>query len=171
MFWKGREKNYLKIWRALQICLEPPSCSEEAEIYILKEQTDWVATDVSFQITFEKAMFCSVSKLCLILCNPMDTASSPVIYCLPELAQTHAYWVINTIWPSHPLPPPSPFAFNLSQHQGHFQWPKYWSFSISPSNEYSGLISFRVLTGFTSLRSKGLKNHLQNHNLKALFSL
>ena len=54
---------------------------------------------------------------------------------------------------SHPLSSPSPPAFNLSQHQGlsnesvlHIRWPKYWSFSfsISPSNEYSGLISFRI---------------------------
>ena len=53
------------------------------------------------------------------------------------------------IQPSHPLLPFSPSAFNLSQHWGLFQcirWPNYWSFnlSISPSNEYSGLISFRI---------------------------
>ena len=58
-----------------------------------------------------------------------------------------------SIQPSHPLPPSSPPALNLSQHQGfssestlRVRWPKYWSFSssISPSHEYSGLISFRV---------------------------
>ena len=56
----------------------------------------------------------------------------------------------DAIQPSHPLLSPSPPAFNLSQHQGlfqwgHIRWPKYWSFSfsISPSNEYSGLI-FRM---------------------------
>ena len=66
------------------------------------------------------------------------------------LATVH--WVSNAIRPSHPLPPPSLFAFNLSQHQGLFQWigflhqvgPQYWSFSISPSGEYSGPISFRI---------------------------
>ena len=76
---------------------------------------------------------------------------------LPRLslsfAQTHAHWVNDAIQPSHPLLSPSPPTFNLSQHQGLFQWvssllqwPKYWSFSfsISPSNEYSGLISFRM---------------------------
>ena len=75
----------------------------------------------------------------------------PVLHYLPELAQTHVHWVGDAIQPSHPLSPPSPPAFNLSQHQGLFQesvlrikWPKYWSFSISPSNEYSGLISFRM---------------------------
>ena len=55
---------------------------------------------------------------------------------------------------SHPLPPSFPFAFNLSQHQSLFQWvsfcirwSKYWSFSfsVSPSNDYSGLISFRIV--------------------------
>ena len=60
---------------------------------------------------------------------------------------------IKSVIPSHPPSSPSP-AFCLSQHQGLFQWvsslqhfwPKYWSFSfsISPSNEYSGLISFRI---------------------------
>ena len=71
---------------------------------------------------------------------------------LPELAQIHVPQVGDAIQPSHPLPSPSPPVCNLSHHQGlfsesvlHIKWPKYWSFtfSISPSNEYSGLISFR----------------------------
>ena len=52
---------------------------------------------------------------------------------------------------SHPLSPPSLLALSLSQHQGlsnvsalRIRWPKSWSFSISPSSEYSGLISFRI---------------------------
>ena len=57
--------------------------------------------------------------------------------------------VSDALQPSHPLSSPSPPAFNLSQHQGLFQWvrwPKYWSFTfnISPSNESSGLISFGI---------------------------
>ena len=72
---------------------------------------------------------------------------------LPELTQTHVHRVGDAIQPSHPLLSPSPPAFSLSQHQVffnesvlHIRWPKYWSFSfiISPSNEYSGLISFRM---------------------------
>ena len=60
---------------------------------------------------------------------------------------------VESIQPSHPLLSPFPPTFNLSQHQGlssesvlHIRWPRYWnfSFSISPSNEYSGLISFRM---------------------------
>ena len=77
----------------------------------------------------------------------------PVHHQVPELAQTHVHQVCNAIQPSHPLLSPSPPAFNLSQHKGLFYWsglrnrqPKYWSFnfSISSSNEYSGLISFRI---------------------------
>ena len=77
----------------------------------------------------------------------------PVHHQLPELAQTHVHQVSDAIQPSHPLLSPSPPAFNLSQHQSLFQlvsslhqWPKNWSFSfsISHSNEYSGLISFRI---------------------------
>ena len=72
---------------------------------------------------------------------------------LPEFTQTHVHWVSDTIQPSHPLLSPSPPALNLSQHQGLFKWvsslhqvAKYWSFSfsISPSNEHTGLISFRM---------------------------
>ena len=64
---------------------------------------------------------------------------------------SHVHWVSDAIQSFHPLLPPSPPAFNLCQHQGLFhwvssshRWPKYWNFSISPSNIYSGLISFRT---------------------------
>ena len=67
---------------------------------------------------------CSVAMSCLTLCNPTDctTPGSPVLHCLPELAQTHIHWVGDAIQPSHPLSSPSPPAFNLSRHQGLFQW-------------------------------------------------
>ena len=98
---------------------------------------------------------CSVSKSCLTFWDPMDcsTPGFPILHDLPEFAQIHVHWVGDAIQPSHPLPPPSPPALNLSQHQGliqwvssSHQWPKYRSssFSISPSNEYLGLISFRI---------------------------
>ena len=76
-----------------------------------------------------------------------STPGFPVLCYLPDFAQTHVHWVNDAIQPSHPLLPPSPSAPNLSQHQGiHMRWSKYWSFSftISPSNEYSRLISFRT---------------------------
>ena len=64
----------------------------------------------------------SVTKSCLTLCDPMDcrTPGLPVLHCLQESAQIHVHWVSDAIEPSHPLPPSSPFAFNLSQHQSLF---------------------------------------------------
>ena len=82
-----------------------------------------------------------------------STQDHTVHHQLLELTQTHVHWVSDAIQQSHPLLSPSSPAFNLSQNQGLFnesvlciRWPKYWSFSFrtSPSNEYSGLISFRM---------------------------
>ena len=94
----------------------------------------------------------------------------------PGAALTQVHWVSDAIQPSHPLSSPSPPAFYLSQHQGLFQWVSSlhqvakilkFSFSISPSNEYSGLISFRI-DWFGLLAVHGtLKSLLQHHNLKA----
>ena len=99
--------------------------------------------------------FSSVAKSCLTLCNPMNcsTPGLPVHHQLPESTQTHIHQVGDAIQPSHPLSSPSPPAPNPSQHQSfssestvHMRWPKYWSFSfsISPSNEHPGLMSFRM---------------------------
>ena len=100
----------------------------------------------------------------------------PVYHHLLELAQTHVHWVGDAIQPSHSLSSPSPPALSLSQHQGLLQWvsslhqvAKYWSFSfsISPSNEYSGLISFRM-DWFDLLDVQGtLKSLRQHHSSKA----
>ena len=87
--------------------------------------------------------------------QPHDCSTSglPVHQYLPEFAQTHVHWVSDAIQPSHPLPSPSlpdlifPSKQGLSQWVGSsHQWPKYWSFSfsISPSNKYLGLISLRI---------------------------
>ena len=67
---------------------------------------------------------CSVAQSCLTLCDPMDcnTPGFPVLLYLLEFAQTHVHWVGDAIQPSCPLLSPSPFAFNLSQHQGLFHW-------------------------------------------------
>ena len=92
------------------------------------------------------------------------------------MAPTHIYWVSDAIQPSHPLLSPSPPVLNISQNQGIFQWinsshrwPKYWSFnfSISPSNEYSGLISFRTGWFYLLAVQQTLKNLLQHHSSKA----
>ena len=99
------------------------------------------------------------------------------VHCqLPEFTQTHIHWVSDAIQPSYPLSSSSPPAFNLSQHQGLsnesvlcIRWPKYWSFSfsISPSNEYSELISFRM-NWLDLLAVQGnFKSLLQHHSSKA----
>ena len=98
----------------------------------------------------------------------------PVHHQLPELYQIHIHRVGDAIQPSHPLSSPSPPAFNLSQHQVFstesvfcIRWPKYWSLSISPSNEYSGLIFFRM-EWLDLLAVQGtLKSLLQHRSSKA----
>ena len=98
---------------------------------------------------------CSVAQSCPTLCDPMD-CSMPgflVLHHLSELAQTQVYQVDDAIQPSLPLSFLFPPTFSLSQLRVfsnelvfHIKWPKYWSFSfsISSSNEYSGLIFFRI---------------------------
>ena len=68
----------------------------------------------------EKVQFSSVAQSCLTLSDPMDysTLGFPVLHQLLELVQTHVHPVSDAIQPSHPLSPPSPPAFKLSQHQG-----------------------------------------------------
>ena len=105
-----------------------------------------------------------------------STPGLPVHHQLPESTQTHVHRVSDAIQPSHPLSSPSPPALNLSHHRVFYNesslrisWPKYWSFSfnVSPSNEYSGLISFRI-DWFDLLSVKGtLKSLLQHHGSKA----
>ena len=100
----------------------------------------------------------------------------PVHHQLLEFTQTHVHQVSDAIQPSHPLSSPSPPTFNLSQHQGlsnepvlRIRWPKYWSFSFStsPSSEYSGLISFRM-DWLDLLAVQGtLRSLLQHHSSKA----
>ena len=99
--------------------------------------------------------FSSVTHSCPTLCETMDcsTPGLPVHHQLPEFTLTHVHWVCDTIQPSHPLSSasllPSIFpSIRIFSNESalHIRWPKYWSFSfsISPFNEYSGLISFRM---------------------------
>ena len=96
----------------------------------------------------------SVTQSCPILADPMNHSMPglPVHHQLLELTQTYIHRLHDAIQPSHPLLSPSPTAFSLSQHQGvkrvssSHQVAKVLNFifSISPSSEYSGLISFRI---------------------------
>ena len=115
------------------------------------------------------------SLSCVWLWDHMDcsTPGFPVLHYLPESAKTHVQWVDDAIQPSCPLLPlPSifPSIRVFSNEAAHcIRWPKYWSFnfSISPSNEYSGLISFRIVW-FDLLAVQGtLKSLIQNHSSKA----
>ena len=126
-------------------------------------------------LIFKFSWVSSVAQSCPTLCNPMDcsTPGLPVRHQLLEFTQTHVHWVGDAIQPSHPLSSPSPPAFNPSQHQGLLMsqffasggQSIYWSFSfsISPSNEYSGLISFRI-DWFDPFAVQGTLNSLLQHH-------
>jgi len=101
------------------------------------------------------ASCCSAAQSFLTLCNPMDCSmlGLPAPHHLSKYAQVHVYCIGDVIQPSHPLYPllllpsifPSLRKFS-NEFVVHIRWPKYWSFSfsISHSNEYSGLISFKI---------------------------
>ena len=126
---------------------------------------------------FPSVQVSSVAQSCPTLCDPMNrsTPGLPVHHQLPEFTQTHIHPVHDAIQPSYPLSSLSPPAPNPSQHQSLFQWvnslrwPKYrsFSFSISPSKEHPGLISFRM-DWLDLLAVEGtLKSLLQHHSSKA----
>ena len=122
--------------------------------------------------------FSSVAQSCPTLCDPMNRSMPglPVHHQLPEFTQTHIHPVSDAIQTSHPLlspllllpiPPSIRVFFNESTLC--MRWPKYWSFSFSiiPSKEIPGLISFR-LDWLDLLAVQGtLKSLLQHHSSKA----
>ena len=119
-----------------------------------------------------------VAQSCPTLCDPMNcsTPGLPVHHQLPEFTQTYVHWVSDAIQPSHPLSSPSPPAPNPSQHQSLsnestlcMRWSKYWSFSFSiiPSKEIPGLISFRMDWLDLFAVQGTLKSLLQHHSSKA----
>ena len=134
----------------------------------------------------DQNQFTLVTQSCPTLCDPKDcsTPGLPVHHPVPEFTQTHVHWVGDAIQPSHPLSSTSSSAFSLSSLSQpfppsgsfpvsavHIRWPKCWSlsFSISPLNEYSGLISFRI-DWFYLLAVQGtLKSLLQYHKVLNFF--
>ena len=127
----------------------------------------------------------SVAQSCMTLCDPMDYRKPgfPVHRQLPELTQTHVHpwWTHHheSVMPSNHLilccpllllPSIFPSIRVFSKESIlHIRWPKYWSFSfnVCPSNEYSGLISFRM-DWFDPVAVQGtLKSFLQHHSSKA----
>ena len=125
-----------------------------------------------------KVQFNSVAQLCLTLCDFMDCSmpGHPVHQQLPEFTQSHVHWVgdaINHLILCCPLLLPLSIFLSIrvfsKESVFHITWPKYCSFSfnISPSNEYSGLISFRM-DWLDLLAVQGtLKSLLQHHSSKA----
>ena len=111
------------------------------------------------QLFLASCCCCSVTQSCLTLCDPMDGSMPgfPVLHHLPQLAQTHIYWVSDTIQPSHPLSSPSS-VFNLSQLMS-------WLFTSDGKSIGSSASVLPIniqgwfhlgLTGLISLLSKGL---------------
>ena len=129
-------------------------------------------------IVIHSVQFSSVAQSCPTLCNPMNHSMPglPVHHQLPEFTQTHVHQVSDAIQPSHPLSSPSPPApippgIRVFSNEStlRIRWPKYWSFSFSiiPSKEHSGPISFRM-NWLDLLAVQGtLKSLLQHHNSKA----
>ena len=95
-----------------------------------QESIDKHSRILSFRVIVFKRISLNNNQCSLVtqsyptLCNPMDcsTPDFPVHHHLPELALTHVNWVCDAIQPSHPLASPPPPTFNLSQHQGLYQW-------------------------------------------------
>ena len=130
---------------------------------------------------FSSFQFSSVAQSCLTLCNPMDCSTSdfPVHHQQPELAQTHVHWVGCAIQLSHLLSSHSPLlllplifsSIRVFSNESvlRIRCPKYWSFSfiISLTNEYSGLISFRMDWLYLLVVQGTLKSILQHHSSKA----
>ena len=131
-----------------------------------------ILNTVPYAIQFSQ--FSSVAQLCPTLCDPINhsTPGLPVHHQLLEFTQTHVHRVRDAIQPSHPLSSPSPPAlifpsirvFSNESVLG-IRWPKYWSFSfnISPSNEHSGLVSFRM-DWLDLLAPQGTRKSLLQHH-------
>ena len=90
-------------------------------------------------LEYSSVQFSSVSQSCPTLCDPVNHSMPglPVHHQLPESTQTHVHWVGDAIQSSHPLLSPSPPAFNLSQHQGLFQW-------VSSSHQGAKVLGFQL---------------------------
>ena len=122
--------------------------------------------DATLSLLTFSFQFSLVAQPCLTVCDSMNcsTPGLPVHHQLPEFTQTHVHWVGDAIQPSHPLSPPSPPAFNLSQHQGLFKW-------VNSLHQVAKVLEFQLqhqsfqwlwLTGLISLQSKGLSRVFSN---------
>ena len=146
----------------------PSSSGQPASDSLSWKRKRCVHSDASF--------CCSVAQLCPTLCDPVDcsTPGFSVYHHLSELAQTHSIELVmlfNHLVLCGPLLLlrsifPSIRVFS-NESTLCIRWPKYWSLSISPSNEYSWLISFRIDRFDLHALQGTLKNLLQYHSAKA----
>ena len=160
---KSKQTQFLPLWKLL---------------FTGKEKWKHITQILRNFDSYYSVQFCLVAQSCPTLCDPMDhsTLHLSVHRQLLEFTQTHVHWVSDAIQLSHPLSSPSPPAsifpsIRVFSNESvlHIRWPKYWSFSfsISISNEYSGLISFKM-DWLDLLAIQGtLKSLLQHHSSKA----
>ena len=143
----------------------------DPEIITLSEPEREIPFDIAYQ-------FSSVAQSCPTLCDPVNhsTPGLPVHHHLPEFTQTHVHRVGDAIHPSQPLsspfpPAPNPSSIRVFSNEStlHVKWPKYWSFSFSiiPSKEIPGLISFRMDWLDLLAVQEALKSLLQHHSSEA----
>ena len=113
-----------------------PSTSSPSFLLSVLHRLDCKTSSFAAPISFQ---FSSVTQSCPTVRDPMDCSMPgfPVLHQLLELAQTHVHRVNEAIQPSHPLSSPSPPAFNLSQHQGLFQW-------VSSSHQVANVLEFQL---------------------------
>ena len=158
------------------------ACSEISSL-LFKFSPTYPTTGCSFSFILSGLMFylsikpisytyChSVTKSCLTLWNPKDCSTSgfPVLHYLLEFAQTSV--ISSSVIPSPPALKPSIRIFS-NESVLHIGWPKYWSFSfsISPSNEYSGLIAFRI-DWFVLLAIQGILKSLLQHSVHGFLQM
>ena len=168
--------------RILRSNIQITSKHDQTKTFKTQKKISWEKKTLWLRMTLctRKIWLClsSGAQSCLTLCNPVNhsTPGLPVHHQLPEVTQTHVLQVGDAIQPSHPqssllLLPPIPPSIRVFSNESslRMRWPKYWSFSFSiiPSNEHPGLISFRM-DRLDLLAVQGtLKSLLQHHSSKA----
>ena len=140
------KKKKSSVWRSKNQCWATPGIITSISQCIKREKEKEGRKKLEGNITTlqhcvsSSVQFCSFSRSCQALCNPMDcsTPGFSVHHQIPELAQIHVHRIGDAIQPSHPLSSPSPPAFNLSHHQGLFQW-------VSSSHQVAKVLEFQLL--------------------------
>ena len=158
------------------VCLAlPMACG----ILVPQSRTKSVPPVVKAQSLNHWLVVIQLLQSCLTLCSPMGCSMPgfPVLHYLPQFADTQVQWIGDAInhlilcCPLLLLPSIFPSIRIFFNESTHLRWPKYWSFSfsISPSNEYSGLISLRI-DWFDLLVVQGTQESSQGPQFKSISS-